>query len=75
MRTTTQLTENLKAADGCFASVRPRMGLAKWTNTLSALHEDTRWQASIGDDMVPVTDGWDERLCEAAGPAGMAYPE
>jgi hypothetical protein len=24
--------------------------------------------------MVPVTDGWDERLCEAAGPAGMAYP-
>ena len=68
------LSANLKAADGCFASVRHRMGLAKWTNTLSALHEDTAWQASIGDDMVPVTDGWDERLCEAAGPAGMAYP-
>jgi hypothetical protein len=68
------LASNLKAADGCFTSVRPRMGLARWTNTLSALHEDTRWQASIGDDMVPVTDGWDERLCEAAGPAGMAYP-
>ena len=68
------LASNLKAADGCFASVRRRMGLAKWTNTLSALHEDATWQASIGDDMVPVTDGWDERLCEAAGPAGMAYP-
>ena len=68
------LASNLKAADGCLTSVRCRMGLAKWTNTLSALHEDTRWQASIGDDMVPVTDGWDERLCEAAGPAGMAYP-
>jgi hypothetical protein len=65
---------NLKAADGCFASVRPRMGLGKWTNALSALHEDATWQASIGDDMVPVTDGWDERLCQAAGPAGMAYP-
>jgi len=69
-----QLSENLKAADGCFTSVRRRMGLAKWTNTLSALHMDATWQASIGDDMVPVTDGWDERLCEAAGPSGMAYP-
>ena len=68
------LAANLKAADGCLTSVRRRMGLAAWTNTLSALHEDTRWQASIGDDMVPVTDGWDERLCEAAGSAGMAYP-
>ena len=66
--------DNLKAADGCYSSVRRRMGLGKWTNTLSALHEDATWQASIGDDMVPVTDGWDERLCEAAGPAGMAYP-
>ena len=68
------LSANLKAADGCFTSVRHRMGLAKWTNALSALHEDATWQASVGDDMVPVTDGWDERLCEAAGPAGMAYP-
>lgn len=68
------LAANLKAADGCFTSVRPRMGLGKWTNALSALHEDATWQASIGDDMVPLTDGWDERLCEAAGPAGMAYP-
>jgi len=69
-----QLTANLAAADGMLATVRPRMGLAHWTNYLSAKHEDTRWQASIGDDMVPVTDGWDERLCEAAGSSGMAYP-
>jgi hypothetical protein len=67
------LGANLTAADGMLATVRPRMGLAHWTNYLSALHEDTGWQASIGDDMVPVTDGWDERLCEAASP-GMAYP-
>src|SRR6185437_10825893 len=46
----------------------------KWTNALSALHEDATWQASLGDDMVPVTDGWDEQLCEAAGTTGMAYP-
>ena len=69
-----ELHENLKAADGCFTSVRPRMGLAKWTNVLSALHEDATWQASIGDDMVPITDAWDTDLCEAASPTGMAYP-
>ena len=68
-------TANITAADGALVTVRSRMGLAHWTNALSALHEDTRWQASIGDDMVPLTDGWDERLCEAAGTAGMAYPD
>ena len=68
------LAANLTAADGMLATVRPRMSLGHWTNYLSALHEDSPWQASIGDDMVPLTDGWDERLCEAAGPAGMAYP-
>jgi len=67
---------SMAAATGSVAwSIMPRMGLARWTNYLSALHEDARWQASIGDDMVPLTDGWDERLCEAAGPAGMAYPD
>ena len=68
------LPVNLTAAAGALITVRPRMGLAHWTNCLSALHEDASWQASIGDDMVPLTDGWDERLCEAAGPNGMAYP-
>jgi hypothetical protein len=68
------LGANLTAADGMLATVRPRMGLAHWTNCLSAMNEHIPWQASIGDDMVPLTDGWDERLCEAAGPTGMAYP-
>lgn len=69
------LPANLAAIDWNSTSVvRPRMGLGHWTNTLSAMNEDATWQASIGDDMVPVTDGWDERLCEAAGPSGMAYP-
>jgi hypothetical protein len=68
------LGANLTAADGHLATVRPRMGLAHWTNCLSAMNEHIPWQASIGDDMVPLTDGWDERLCAAAGPAGMAYP-
>ena len=71
-----QLAANLAETSGySLSTVRPRMGLAHWTNYLSAKHENARWQASIGDDMVPLTDGWDERLCEAAGPAGMAYPD
>lgn len=69
------LMDNLRAADGCYTSIRKRMGLAKWTNTLAALHMDAPALASLGDDMVPVTDGWDERLIEACGRAGMAYPE
>lgn len=70
-----ELVANLKAADGCFTSNRPRMGLAAWTNTLAALHMDAPALCSIGDDMIPVTDGWDERLLAACGTAGMAYPE
>jgi hypothetical protein len=67
---------SMAAATGSVGwSTMPRMGLGHWTNYLSAAHEDIRWQASIGDDMVPLTDGWDERLCEAAGTAGMAYPD
>lgn len=66
--------ENLKAADGCLTSIRPRMGLARWTNTLASLHMDAACLASLGDDMVPVTAGWDEKLIAACGPCGMAYP-
>lgn len=70
-----ELVDNLKAADGCFTSVRRRMGLSRWTNTLAALHMDAPALCSLGDDMIPVTDGWDEQLLKACGPAGMAYPE
>lgn len=66
--------ENLKAADGCLTSIRPRLGLAAWTNELASLHMDAAHLASIGDDMVPVTDGWDEKLIAACGQTGMAYP-
>ena len=56
------------------ALVRPRMGLAAWTNELARVNADAPYLASIGDDMVPVTGGWDERLMEACGSCGMAYP-
>ena len=68
------LQAGLDAADGHLTSVAPRMGLAPWTNRLAFAHLDKPRLCSIGDDMVPETPGWDTRLCAAAGPAGLAYP-
>ena len=71
---------------------QPRMGLAAWTNFLAGEientclasnpdHEDgdacdTPYLASIGDDMVPVTPGWDRMLIEAQEKigGGFSYP-
>jgi hypothetical protein len=71
------LTGNLKAADGCLTSVEPRMGLGGWTNHLAALHPDAAWLCSMGDDMTPLTDGWDERLIDAQHDmgGGFCYPD
>lgn len=70
-----ELTSNLAELRGnVTASVRPRMGLAAWTNELWRLNADAPFVASLGDDMVPVTPGWDERLTAACGRTGMAYP-
>lgn len=70
-----QLTANLAALHwNTTALVRPRMGLAPWTNELARMNADAPYLASIGDDMVPVTPGWDKQLMEACGMTGMAYP-
>lgn len=56
----------------------PRAGLVNWTNDLAARHVkrgDAAALASIGDDMVPVTHGWDTRLLRALGRCGMSYPD
>ena len=61
--------------------IRPRMGLAPWTNELAAAalieYPGTPVLCSLGDDHVPVTDGWDEQLIEALGQigGGWAYPD
>lgn len=69
--------DNLRNADGCSTSVRPRMHLGAWTNELAALHMDVPYLCSMGDDMVPVTDGWDEMLLEAQRVmgGGFSYPD
>lgn len=72
------LNANITAASGHKYTIRPRMGLAAWTNVLAACHlHDSDMLISVGDDMVPVTQGWDTRLAgaiEAMG-GGFAYPQ
>lgn len=75
------LDANLKAAgDYHLVDVRPRMGLAAWTNELASLHlDDSAYLGSFGDDHVPMTDGWDAMLITAiehdSGGIGMSYPD
>jgi hypothetical protein len=73
-----QLPANITAAAGCKYDVQPRMGLAAWTNHLAAQHlDDADMLASIGDDMVPKTHGWDTMLAGAVEQTGggFAYPQ
>ena len=74
--------DNSSAADLHKWEIRPRMGLAAWTNHLAGWHRSVPYLASVGDDMTPETDGWDELLTGAidrmgggfAYPAGTRYP-
>jgi len=72
-----ELFAGLREADGHLVTVEDRMGLAPWTNHLARLHGDAPYLASIGDDMVPLTDGWDVRLIDAIADmgGGFAYPD
>ena len=56
-----------------------RMNLVQWTNHLAHLSAGRyRYYASLGDDMVPRTPGWDMKLMGAIeedfGGTGIAYP-
>jgi hypothetical protein len=69
---------NLDAADwpDALATTGPRDTLTGWTNKLAMRHlADAPAMASIGDDHVPITDGWDEQLLEALPEhGGYSYP-
>jgi len=72
------LAANIAAAAGHRYTTGPRQGLAAWTNDLAARHirrVDAVALASLGDDMVPKTHGWDIRLLEAARARGASYPQ
>ena len=56
-----------------------RMNLVEWTNHLAHLAKGKyRFYASLGDDMVPRTPGWDVKLMGAIeedfGGTGISYP-
>lgn len=53
----------------------PRRDVAEWTNYITRFcAEDYLAVASLGDDHVPVTPGWDEQLLAALhGRMGVAY--
>ncbi len=49
----------------------PRMGMAEWTNHLTmAFAGEYRAFASLGDDHLPRTHGWDKTLLDAISPRG-----
>jgi hypothetical protein len=65
---------------GCSVQVGPRRGLVEWTNLAAAQllagDQPPTWLATLGDDHVPRTAGWDLKLIDAVhrlnGP-GFAY--
>jgi hypothetical protein len=73
-------TDNILATGEGMFSTGSRAGLAKWTNRLIVPYllreHPPAYFASIGDDMVPVTPGWDRLLIEAQEKigGGFSYP-
>jgi hypothetical protein len=72
-------------AAGIIVQFGPRRGLAAWTNFLAGscftpplATQRFRALASLGDDHVPRTEGWDSLLLaalDAMGGTGIAYPD
>src|SRR5271166_5200043 len=56
----------------------PRKGLTEWTNDIAVIYVDEYpFLASLGDDHVPRTPGWDKALIRAIfnmGGTGFSYP-
>ena len=77
-----QLAKSAQAAVSADVQVKvvtgPRRGLGEWTNDLAAAAADFYPAlASLGDDHVPQTPGWDKRLLDAIegmGGTGISYP-
>ncbi len=65
--------------DGDVLTTGPRKGLTGWTNEIAVpAAEDYPYLASLGDDHVPYTPGWDKALIRAIeqmpGKTGFSYP-
>jgi hypothetical protein len=70
--------DGYKALGGFELVTGPRKGLGAWTNELAASRaSDYEYLASLGDDHVPRTKGWDAALTRAIagmGGTGFSYP-
>lgn len=69
----------IKLPAGDMINIAPRMNLVQWTNKLAAENMGRyRFYASLGDDMIPRTPGWDTKLtgaiAEDFGGTGITYP-
>ena len=66
------------AAEGDRLTAGPRKGLCAWTNEIAAARAgEYPSLASLGDDHVPVTPGWDRALIRGIadmGGTGITYP-
>jgi hypothetical protein len=65
-------------SDGDVLETGPRKGLAAWTNEIAVRRAgEYPFLASLGDDHVPRTPGWDRALVDAIiqmGGTGFSYP-
>ena len=65
-------------AEGDVLETGPRKGLCAWTNEVAVRRAgEYPYLASLGDDMVPRTPGWDRALIrgiERMGGTGIVYP-
>lgn len=76
--TSHEVTPDLAAMGGpIWSCVGPRMTCGQWTNSIAVLNTSQyRTMASLGDDHVPETMGWDQRLLGAVaamGGTGISY--
>ena len=66
------------AQEGDKLTVGPRKGLTAWTNEIAVpAATEYPFLASLGDDMVPRTPGWDKALIKGIvrmGGTGFVYP-
>ena len=61
--------------EGWNVRIGPRAPLSVIYNRVFEEFPDLPWYGIFADDVTPETEGWDEKLIEAAGSDGMAYPD
>lgn len=66
--------EKMELPEGWVVVIGHRGPLSDIYNDAYQRNPDRPWYGFIADDVVPITNGWDVKLIEAAGSDGMAVP-